>query len=120
MCWPVPWANTVACGCADSCTLEMQLYIEEVDSELQALLPPTGALWNLALRLANTEVRPHAVPISLASLEPRAQRHALPRQAPGWQGALQAPLLHKAEKVLATSRHAAHMRLVTFCRLTQH
>ena len=49
----------------------MQLYIEEVESELQALLPPTGALWNLALRLANTEVRSPADSISLASLEPR-------------------------------------------------
>ena len=55
----------------DSCTLEMQLYIEEADSELQALLPPTSALWNLALRLANTEVRPQAEYISLASLELR-------------------------------------------------
>lgn len=41
---------------ADSCNLEMQLYTEEVEAEAWAALPPTGALRNLALKLANTEV----------------------------------------------------------------
>ena len=41
---------------ADSCNLEMQLYTEEVEAEAWAALPPTGALRNLALKLADSEV----------------------------------------------------------------
>ena len=89
----------------DSCTLEMQLYIEEADSELQALLPPTSALWNLALRLANTEVRPQAEYISLASLELRILHLPCLAMAPGTQGALEATFTRVF--VMATSRHAA-------------
>lgn len=48
------WAAYVL---ADSCNLEMQLYTEEVESEIWAALPPGGALRNLALKLANTEVQ---------------------------------------------------------------
>lgn len=50
--------GVLTCMLADSCGLEMQLYTEEVESELWALLPPTGALRNLALNLSNTEVAP--------------------------------------------------------------
>ncbi len=42
--------------CADSCNLEMQLWSEEVDSEVSGNLLPNGALRNLALKLADTEV----------------------------------------------------------------
>jgi hypothetical protein len=48
--------SKVSCAHADSCNLEMQLCTEEVEAEAWAALPPTGALRNLALKLANTEV----------------------------------------------------------------
>ncbi|CAL5228520.1 g11672 [Coccomyxa viridis] len=40
----------------NSCNLEMQLWTEEVESEVLGTLLPNGALRNLALKLANTEV----------------------------------------------------------------
>ncbi len=40
---------------AGSCELEMQLVSEQVASPFWAALPPTNALRNMALELANTE-----------------------------------------------------------------
>ena len=53
---------------ADSCNLEMQLWTEEVESEVLGTLLPNGALRNLALRLANTEV--NAISGSFSSSAP--------------------------------------------------
>ena len=67
---------------AAMCDLEMQLVSEEVASMSQALLPPTNALRNRALALADTEV-PILAPEPLPRLQPRLPHHhcALPVSA---------------------------------------
>ena len=48
---------------AGSCELEMQLVSEQVASPFWAALPPTNALRNMALELANTEVTTRLNPL---------------------------------------------------------
>jgi hypothetical protein len=53
---------------AGSCELELQLVSEQVASPFWAALPPTNALRNMALQLANTKVICPSLPILACSI----------------------------------------------------